>query len=305
MKSHNVLALLLSSLSVISVVDTEAQSPGDVVAAMRTTNRYIESEVTEISRRCEAQDRRKRFLETETQRRQPELATLTAAKTYLQTELATASATVISKRQALATLEAEISGLRTSIVNANTNATTLLATYRAERDAATLASARAAKDIQALDKVFEEWKESGSNEFTLFRAQLRDENNKLLPPASRIPLTAAEQAALDRLTAYDTMRAQLSSVMATNDAIVVQKTTAIAELTAGRTRSVQELQTQLTQKLGMLPGALAQRDAAVKEQKRIEDRIRVVSARIGTLSNIVIPAINRVCGVINTLSSPQ
>jgi chromosome segregation ATPase len=272
---------------------------------MRTTNNYIASDVTEISRRCEMQGRRKTFLEAEIQRRQPELATQTTTRNQLQTQLTEASGVATAKRAALATLEADITGLRTSIVNANTNATTLLATYRAERDAATVASARAAKDIQALDKVFEEWKESGSNEFTLFRAQLRDENNKLLPPASRIPLTAAEQAALDRLTAYDTMRAQLSSVMATNDAIVAQKTTAIAELTAGRTRSVQELQAQLTQKLGMLPGALAQRDAAVKEQKRIEDRIRVVSARIGTLSNIVIPAINRVCGVINTLSSPQ
>lgn len=305
MKSHNVFALLLSSLSVISAVDTHAQSPAEVVSAMRTTNNYIASDVTEISRRCEVQGRRKTFLEAEIQRRQPELATQTTTRNNLQTQLTQASGVATAKRAALATLEADITGLRTSIVNANTNATTLLATYRAERDAATLASARAAKDIQALDKVFEEWKESGSNEFTLFRAQLRDENNKLLPPASRIPLTAAEQAALDRLTAYDTMRAQLSSVMATNDAIVVQKTTAIAELTAGRTRSVQELQTQLTQKLGMLPGALAQRDAAVREQTRIEGQIRVVSARIATLSSIVIPAIPRVCGVINTLSSPQ
>lgn len=305
MKSHNVLALLLSSLSVISAVDTHAQSPADVVSAMRTTNNYIASDVTEIIRRCEAQARRKTFLEADILRRQPALATLTATKTYLQAEFTTASGVVTSKRQALATLEAEITGLRSSIVNANTSATALLATYRTERDAAAKASATAAKDIQALDKVFEEWKESGSNEFTLFRAQLRAENNKILPPASRIPLTAVEQAALDRLTAYDTMRAQLSSVMAVNDAIVTQKTTAIAELTAGRTRSVQELQAQLTQKLGMLPGALAQRDAAVKEYNRIEDRIRVVSARIATLSSTVIPVIPRVCGVINTLSTPQ
>lgn len=305
MKSHDVFALLLSSLSVFSVVDTHAQSPADVVSAMKTTNNYIASDIRDVTLRCEVQARRKTFLETEIQRRQPELATLTANRADLQTQLANASTAVTANRQALATLEADITGLRRSIVDANTSATTLLATYRAERDAATVASVRAAKDIQALDKVFEEWKESGSNEFTLFRAQLRNENNRILPPESRTPLTATEQAALDRLTVYDAMRAQLSSVMATNDAIVVQKTTAIAELTAGRTRSVQELQTQLTQKLGYLPGALAQRDAAVREQTRIDGQIRVVSARIGTLSSIVIPTIPRVCEVINTLSAPQ
>ena len=273
MKSRNVFALLLSSLSVVGAVNAHAQVPGEVVSAMKTTNKNIASDVTAIVRRCAAQTSRKQFLEGEILRRQPQLATLTAERAQLQTQLTAQSAVLTSKRQALATLEAEISGLRTSIVNANTSATTLLKTYKDERDAASRASVIAARDIEALDKVFEEWKESGSNEFTLFRAQLRDENNKILPPASRIPLSAAEQAALDRLTAYDTMRAQLSSVMATNDAIVAQKTTAIAELTAGRTRTVQEMQAQLTQKLGMLPGALAQRDQACAGLAHVHQRV--------------------------------
>jgi predicted nucleic acid-binding Zn-ribbon protein len=296
MKSHNVLALLFSSLSVIGVVDTHAQSPADVVSAMRLTNTYIAGDVTEITRRCDVQARRKTFLEAEILRRQPQLETLTASRTELQTQLTAAGTVVTGKRDALATLEAEITGLRTSIVNANTSATTLLATYRAERDAATVASARAARDIQALDRVFEEWKESGSNEFTLMRAIVRAENGNTP--------TAAEQAALDRLNAYDTMRAQLSSVMATNDAIVTQKNTAIAELTAGRTRTVQEMQAQLNQKLGMVPAVLAQRDASVREYRRIDAQIRGVSARISTLSSIVIPAIHPVCQVI-TVSNPQ
>jgi hypothetical protein len=305
MKSRNVFALLLSSLSIIGVVDAHAQVPEEVVSAMRISNTNIASDVTTISRRCAAQTSRKQFLEAEIIRRQPRLAARTAERAQLQTQLTTQSAVLTSKRQALATLEADIAGLRTSIINANTSATTLLATYTAERAAASRASVIAARDIEALDKVFEEWKESGSNEFTLFRAQLKNENNKISPPESRTPLTAAEQAALDRLTAYDTMRAQLSSVMATNDAIVAQKTTAIAELTAGRTRNVQELQAQLTQKVGMLLRVLAERDAARRDYKDIEDKIRVVSARIATLSSIVIPAIPRVCEVVNTLSTPQ
>lgn len=305
MKSRNVFALLLSSLPILGVIDAHAQVPAEVVSAMRITNNYIASDVTTIRRRCAVQTGRKQFLEAEILRRQPQLADLTADKTELQTQLTAQSAVVTSKRLALATLEADISGLRSSIVNANTSTTTLLATYRAERDAASRASVIAARDIEALDKVFEEWKESGSNEFTLFRAQLKDENNKILPPASRVPLTAAEQAALDRLTAYDTMRAQLSSVMATNDAIVAQKTTAIAELKAGRTSTVQELQAQLSTKLGMLPSALAQRDAAVRQYNKIDRQIQVLSARIATLSSIVIPAMPPVCGVINTLSTPQ
>jgi chromosome segregation ATPase len=305
MKSHNVLALLLSSVSVVGAVNAHAQVPGEVVSAMQITNNYIASDVTTISKRCAAQTTRKQFLEAEIVRRQPELANLNASKRTLETQLTTQAGLVTAKRQALATLEAEIAGLRTAIGNANTSATTLLATYKTERDAASRASVIAARDIEALDKVFEKWKESGSNEFTLFRAQLKDENNKILPPASRTPLTAAEIAALDTLRAYDTMRAQLSSVMATNDAIVAQKTTAIAELTAGRTRSIQELQSQLTQKLGLLPGALTNRDAAVRENTRIEGEIRVISARIATLSSIVIPTTPRVCAVINTLSTPQ
>jgi hypothetical protein len=154
MKSHNVLALLLSSLSVISAVDTHAQSPADVVSAMRTTNNYIASDVTDIISRCEVQARRKTFLEGEILRRQPQLATLAATRNEFQTQLTAQSEVVKSKRQALATLETGIDSLRKSIVNANTSATTLLANFWTDREAATTALKTARDNLGAEEKKY-------------------------------------------------------------------------------------------------------------------------------------------------------
>ena len=238
-------------------------------------------------------------------RRQPELASVTRTKTALTEELKTKDATLQAKGKALADLRAAITELQNGIRNANTSTATRLATLRAERDAARKAAADATKNISTLDAEFAKWKDQGSNEFTLYRAQIKDENNKILPPEKRTALTPQEQSALDYLKGYDDMRASLSQSKTTNEAIVAQKDKAIADLSAGNTGTVQSLRERLAAKQAMVPAAVAAVASAQADFDHTRCELRTVTARFATLSNIVIPAIPKVCTVINQVANPQ
>jgi chromosome segregation ATPase len=226
---------------------------------MKQTNGYIDNDVKTIRTRCANQQKRKELLEQEIVKRQPELTSLTASKTALTEQLKKNGAALDAKSKVLAELRAAITDLQDAIKNANTSTTTRLATLKTERDAAKKSIVDVTKNINSLDDVFEKWKDEGSNEFTLYRAQLKYENNKFVTPDKRVPLTAAEQSALDYLTAYDTMRASLSQIKAANEATVIQKDKAIAELTSGTRETVQVLQTRLAEKQKAVPAATAAR----------------------------------------------
>jgi len=308
MRLRSVSALLLSSLAFIATSqDTRAQapSPAELVNAMKLGNSYIDNDVKTIRTRCANQQKRKELLELEVVKRQPQLTALTASKTTLTEQLKLKDEALDAKEKALAELRAIITEIQDAIKNANTSTTTRLATLKMERDAAKKAIVDLTKNINSLDDVFEKWKDEGSNEFTLYRAQLKDENNKFVTPDKRVPLTPAEQSALDYLTAYDTMRGTLTQSKATNEATVIQKDKAIADLTSGTRETVQVLQARLVEKQRAVPAAMAAVFTAQAEVKKTRTDLRAVNARIATLSSILIPNISPVCTFINQVFPPR
>lgn len=308
MRLRTVSALLLSSLAFVATsqnVRAQALSPAELVNAMKQTNAYLDNDVKTIRSRCANQQKRKELLDQEIVKRQPELTSLTASKTALTEQLKKNGAALDAKSKALAELRAAITDLQDAIKNANTSTTTRLATLKTERDAAKKSIVDVTKNINSLDDVFEKWKDEGSNEFTLYRAQLKYENNKFVTPDKRVPLTAAEQSALDYLTAYDTMRASLSQIKAANEATVIQKDKAIAELTSGTRETVQVLQTRLAEKQKAVPAATAAVFVANGDFNRTQTDLRAANARIATLSSILIPNISPVCTFINQVFPPR
>ena len=308
MRLRTVSALLLSSLALVATsqnVRAQALSPAELVNAMKQTNAYLDNDVKTIRSRCANQQKRKELLDQEIVKRQPELTSLTASKTALTEQLKKNGAALDAKSKALAELRAAITDLQDAIKNANTSTTTRLATLKTERDAAKKSIVDVTKNINSLDDVFEKWKDEGSNEFTLYRAQLKYENNKFVTPDKRVPLTAAEQSALDYLTAYDTMRASLSQIKAANEATVIQKDKAIAELTSGTRETVQVLQTRLAEKQKAVPAATAAVFVANGDFNRTQTDLRAANARIATLSSILIPNISPVCTFINQVFPPR
>jgi chromosome segregation ATPase len=308
MRLRSVSALLLFSLAFVATTHStpaQAQSAADLVNAMKQGNANIDSDVTTIRVRCANQTKRKDLLDQEIVKRQPELTALTASKTALVDQLRLKQVTLDAKSKALADLRATIADVQDAIKAANTSTTTRLATLKTERDAAKKAIVDGTKNINTLDNEFEKWKDDGSNEFTLYRAQLKDENNKFVTPDKRVPLTAAEQSALDYLTAYDTMRASLTQIKAANEATVIQKDKAIADLTTGTRDTVQVLQARLAEKQKAVPAAMAAVFSAQGEFNKAQTDLRAVTARIATLSSIVIPNISPVCTFINQVFPPR
>jgi chromosome segregation ATPase len=308
MSLRSVSAILLSSIAFISTSNlTHAQSasPAELLAAMKQGNINIENDVKNIQTRCANQQKRKELLEQEILKRKPELTSLSASKTALTELLKQKDATLQGRSKTLAALRASITDLQDAIKNANTSTTTRLATLRTERDAAKKVVQETTKNINSLDDVFEKWKDEGSNEFTLYRAQFKDENNKLLPPEKRVELTQQEKSALDYLKSYDSMRSTLTQTKTTNEATIIQKDKAITDLTAGRKETVQELQRKLAEKHAAVPATIASVTAAQVDFNRAQGDLRFVTARIATLSSIVIPNIPTVCTFINQMSTPR
>lgn len=308
MQLRSVSAILLASLTYIATssgAHAQAASPGELVNTMKTVNGYIANDVKTLQTRCANQQKRKEILEKEIVSRQPELTSLNAMKTALTAQLKQKDDTLQGKNKALAALRASIEDLLDAIKNANTSTATRLVALKAEREAARKTAVAATKSIDSLDDVFEAWKDQGSNEFTLYRAQFKDENNKILPPEKRIPLTAEEQTALDYLKSYDSMRAGYTQTKTINEAIVVEKDKAIANLTSGTRDTVQVLQGKLAEKQGMIAGAVAAVAVAQTDFNRTQADLRSVNARIATLSSIVIPNIPTVCTFINQVSTPR
>lgn len=308
MRLRSVSAILFSSIAFIStsnLTHAQSSSPAELLAAMKQGNINIENDVKNIQTRCANQEKRKMLLEQEIVKRQPQLTQLTASKTALTELQKQKDATLEAKTKELAALRASITELQDAIKNEKTSTTTRLATLRTERDAAKKIVLDTTKNINTVDDFFETWKDEGSNEFTLYRAQFKDENNKLLPPEQRLALTALEQSALDYLKSYDSMRSALVQVRTTNEATVTQKEKAIADLTAGRRDTVQDLQRKLAEKQGAVSGAIAAVTAAQVDFNRTQADVRSVSARIATLSSIVIPNIPTVCTFINQMGTPR
>lgn len=308
MQLRSVSAILLASLTYIATSSgayAQAASAAELLNTMKTVNGFIANDVKTLQTRCANQQKRKELLEKEIVSRQPELTSLTATKTALTAQLRTKEATLQEKRTALAFLRASIDNLEDAIKNANTSTASRLVTLKAERETARKAAVSATKSIDSLDDIFEAWKDQGSNEFTLYRAQFKDENNKILPPEKRIALTAEEQKALDYLKSYDSMRAGYTQTKTTNEAIVVEKDKAIANLTSGNRDTVQVLQGKLAEKQGMVAGAVAAVTVALTDFNRTQGDLRSVNARIATLSSIVIPNIPTVCTFINQVSTPR
>lgn len=300
MRLRSVSVVLLSSLALFATShNAHAQSAAELIAAMKQGNTNIDNDVKTIRTRCANQQKRKDLLDQEIVKRQPQLTSLTASKTLLTEQLKQNSTALDAKNKVLADLRASISDLQDAIKEANTSTTTRIAKLKEERDAAKKAVVDLTKNINSLDDVFEKWKDEGSNEFTLYRAQLKDENNKFLTPDKRVPLTPAEQSALDYLTAYDTMRATLSQSKTANEAAVIQKDKAIADLSSGTRETVQTLQTRLTEKQKAVPAAITAVTTAQNEFNRTQRDLRAVTARIATLSSIIIPNISPVCTFIN------
>jgi hypothetical protein len=236
---------------------------------------------------------------------QPQLATLTAMKEELTEGLRLRDADLRMKRVALATLRAEIAVIEDSIKNARTSTAARIVSLRAEIEAARKIAVKATVDIDRLDDTFEKWKVEGSNEFTLFRAQLKDENNKWLEAGKRVPLTPAEQSALDTLTAYDNTRAELYDTKVDNEALAAQKAQAIAELKDGRRANVEVLKTQLAARQSAVGAALTATATLRKQVIKVRASLRTVNARIATLSDIVVPTISPICAVIDEVSTSQ
>ena len=308
MNLRSVSAILLSSIAFISTSNlTHAQSasPAELLAAMRQGNTNIENDVKNIQTRCANQQKRKELLEQEIVRRRPELTSLSASKATLTELLKQKDAALQARSKTLATLRASINEHQDAIKNANTSTTTRLATLRTERDAAKKVVQETTKNINSLDDVFEKWKDEGSNEFTLYRAQFKDENNKLVTPDKRVELTPQEKSALDYLKSYDSIRSDLSQTLTNKEAVVVQKNKAIADLTDGSKETVQELKRKLAEKQAAVPGAIASVTAAQVDFNRTQADLRFVTARIATLSSIVIPNIPTVCTLINQMTTPR
>jgi len=308
MKLRSVSALLFTSLTFIATNNgalAQTADPAEVERAMIQGNINIDNDVKVLKIRCNNQARRKETLDKEILQRKPELASLATSKTTLTTQLKQKDDTLQTRSRSLATLRASISDLQDAIRNANTSTATRLVTLRAEREAARRAAAAASRDIDSTDAVFEKWKNQGSNEFTLYRAQLKDENNKILPPEKRTPLTADEQKALDYLKSYDTMRAGYVTTKTTNEAIVAEKDRTIASLISGTRENVQTLRGRLREKEGMVGAAVAAVASAQSDFNGTQGELRRVNARIATLSDINIPAIPTVCSLINQVPAPR
>jgi len=302
--SHFFLASV-AVLTTTSVSHAQSGSPDSVTADMRKSNSLIAKDIETIKKRCANQDARKMFLEDIVEKNQPQLSVLTARKAELTEALRLKDADLQMKRVALATLRAEITVMEDSIKNARTSTATRIEILKTEIATARKAAAKADGDIGRLDDTFETWKQAGSNEFTLFRAQLKDENNKLLDADKRVPLTAAEQSALDTLTAYDSTRSDLTEVKVDNEALVTQKAQAIVDLRAGKKANVDVLRTQIAERLRAVAAAVTATERLKEEVKKDRKSLRNVNARIATLSDIVSPIISPICAAIGGISTSQ
>lgn len=308
MKLRSVTALLFTSISFIATSHgalAQTASPVEVERAMVQGNVNIDNDIKIVKIRCDNQAKRKEFLDKEILQRKPELASLSTNRTTLTTQLKEKDAVLQGKGKALATLRASISDLRDAIRDANTSTASRLVTLRADREAARKAAAEASRNIDSTENVFEKWKDEGSNQFTLNRAIIREENNRILPPEKRTPLTADEQKALDYLKSFDTMRAGYVTTKTTNDAIVAEKDKTIASLTAGTKENIQTLRTRLKDKEGLVGAAVAAVATAQTDFNGTQAELRRVNARIATLSDINIPAIPAVCSFINQVPTPR
>ena len=300
--------LFLASVAVLttaSVSHAQSMSADALTSAMHRSNSLISKDLESLRARCENQDERKLLLEGIIKKNQPQLSVLTAMKDELTELLRVKDADLRMKRVALATLRAEIAVIEDSIKNAKASTATRVATLKVEIAAARKVATKATGDIDRLDDTFEKWKQEGSNEFTLFRAQLKDENNKWLDADKRVALTPAEQSALDTLTAYDTTRADLNEVKLDNEALATQKTQAIVDLQAGKRANVEVLKTELSERKSAVGAALTATATLKKEVIKTRGSLRTVNARIATLSDIVVPSISPICAVIGEISTSQ
>jgi len=300
--------LFLASVAVLttaSVSHAQSMSADDLTSAMHQSNSLISRDLGSLRARCANQNERKLLLEEIIKKNQPQLSVFTAMKVQLTEDLRLKDADLRMKRVALATLRAEIAVIEDSIKNAKTSTATRVETIRAEIAVAQKVAAKATGDIDRLDDNFEKWKQEGSNEFTLYRALHKDENNKWLDAAKRVALTPAEQSALDTLTAYDTTRGDLNEIKLDNEALVTQKTQAIVDLQAGKRANIEVLRTQLTERKSAVGAAFTAKLAITNLVKSTRASLRNVNARIATLSNIVVPSISPICAVISEISTPQ
>ena len=99
--------------------------------------------------------------------------------------------------------------------------------------------------------------------------------------------------------------AELDKIKAANEATVIEKDKAIAELTSGTRETVQQLQARLTEKQKAVPAATAAVFVATGDFNRTQTSLRAVNARIATLSSILIPNISPVCTFINQVFPPR
>jgi hypothetical protein len=274
-------ALLLSSSLAAAPTSSLAQTatPAQIVTAMRNTNLNIDTGLEAIQTRCDIQQKRKVLLEQENARRTPDLNGLNSSKTILLALLDQQNSVLMEKTRILSDLKARISQLQDDIKSSKKTAATHLAELKAQRDTAKTAVLAPAKKLRRLDDAYE-------------------------------ALVLAGQATDQGEASYLSTRAELVNTQGQQQATVIEKNRAIADLTAlmrlGQTdclglsnEELKRLQDELKLKQSSLPTATAEQKAAQVALNGTKKKLRIVQTKIAKLSAIEIPAIPSICAIID------
>lgn len=262
--------LVLSGSLVGAPTNSVAQTatPGQILTAMRTTNQNIDVGISAIQTRCEIQRKRKGLLEQENAKRTPDLSDLNGSKTILLAQQQQQNSVLMEKSRVLGELKARISQLEDDIKNSTKDTNTRLKELQVARDAAKKAALDAAKKLRALDDAYE-------------------------------ALVLTGQATADGEASYLSVRAELVTTRTQQESIVMQKNLAIGELSLGHTTSLTDMKNELKSKQSGVASATAEQKAAQAALDGTKKKLRVVETQIAKLSEIAIPAIPSICGIID------